>query len=346
MLNHTILFNALLLLGCASAEPAEERTAVVTDDGTTAAPPPGKGFPLAGLQIMFYNVENLYDTEDDPATDDKDFLPGSEQDWTPERLSKKLQHLAEAVSMAGGEPPVFLGLAEVENRKVVERLASETALKAANYGVVHQDSPDERGIDVALLFDQDIFKLIRFEALNVPLPDDDRTRDILHGEFTTQGHTFHVFVNHWPSRREGQQKSEPKRMAAAHVLKEALAKIPDAATTHVIIMGDFNDTPTDRSIQEGLGATCTNASTGLVDLMCVDQPAGHGSHQYDSHWDYLDQFIVGGELTTHVKEAKALWDDRLLFKHPKYGLSPDKTYSGRSYKGGYSDHLPIVLRFN
>lgn len=343
MLNHTILFNALLLLGCAAAQPADEP--VVVNDTSTGTSRPGKGFPLKGEHIMFYNVENLFDTEYDATINDRDFTPDSEQQWTPERLTTKLDHLAEAIGFAGKEPPVLLGVCEVENKAVIERLANETSLKAAHYQVVHYDSPDERGIDVGLLFDQDIFKLVKSEALNVPL-EDDRTRDILHAELTAGGHVFHVFVNHWPSRREGQQKSEPKRMAAARVLKEALAAIPQAPTTHVIIMGDFNDTPTDRSIQEGLGAKCANTSTGLVDLMCVDQPTGHGSHQYDGHWDYLDQFIISGDLTTHVKEAKALWDDRLLFKHPKYGLSPDKTYSGRSYKGGYSDHLPIVLRFN
>lgn len=340
MLNPIIVFNALLLLGCANAQPADE----IAANTTTEAPPPEKGFPLKGQHVLFYNVENLFDTEYDAAINDRDFTPGSEQQWTPERLDTKLTHLAEAIGFAGKELPVLIGVCEVENKAVVERLANETSLKAAHYQVVHYDSPDERGIDTGLLFDTDVFKLVRSEALNVPLTVD-RTRDILHSELTAEGHTFHVFVNHWPSRREGQEKSEPKRMAAAQVLKEAVAAIATNGSTHVIIMGDFNDSPRDRSIQEGLGAKCANAPTGLVDMMCVDQPEGHGSHQYNGNWDYLDQFIISGDLFTEVKEAKALWDDRLLFKHPKYGPSPDKTYSGGKYKGGYSDHLPIVLRF-
>ena len=345
MLNQMFLFQALLLLSCGSAQPEVDRVECIADEQTKEAPPSTTTFPLKGQNVLFYNVENLFDTEYDAAINDRDFTPGSDQQWTPERLNTKLEHLAEAIGFAGQELPVLIGVCEVENKAVVERLANETKLKSAHYQVVHYDSPDERGIDVGLLFDTDIFALERSEALNVPL-NDDRTRDILHAELAAGGHVFHVFVNHWPSRREGSEKSEPKRMAAAQVLKSAVAQIAVDATTHVIIMGDFNDTPNDRSIQEGLGAQCVTTTTGLVDLMCVDQPEGHGSHQYNGHWDYLDQFIISGELTTQVKEAKALWDDRLLFKHPKYGPSPDKTYSGGRYKGGYSDHLPIVLRFN
>lgn len=302
-------------------------------------------FPLKGQHMVFYNVENLFDTKDDPNIDDDDFTPASELQWTPDRLNAKLDHLAEAIGLAGKDLPVLVGVCEVENEAVLARLARETKLKEANYRVVHYDSPDERGIDVGLLFDTDIFTLVRSEALNVPLTDD-HTRDILHAELSAGAQTFHVFVNHWPSRREGREKSEPKRMAAARVLKNAITQVRPNTDRHVIIMGDFNDTPADRSIQEGLGATCAKGRSGLVDLMCVDQPEGHGSHQHNGQWHYLDQFIISDELGDHVGEAKAVWNDRLLFNHPKFGPSPDKTYSGGRYKGGYSDHLPIVLWFN
>lgn len=336
---------ALLLLACGSAQPTNGPGNGGSTTETTSGPPEAKPLPLAGQQVVFYNVENLFDTEDDPATDDQDFLPGAEQQWTAERLNTKLDRLAEAIGFTGEELPVLVGLCEVENKAVVERLVRGTALKSADYGVAHHDSPDERGVDVGLLFDQDIFQLVRSEALKVPLGDD-RTRDILHAELRSRGHTFHVFVNHWPSRREGQEKSEPKRMAAARVLKSAVEGLPVSEDHHVIIMGDFNDTPLDRSIQEGLGAGCAlDNDHRLVDLMCLDQPQGHGSHQYNGHWDYLDQFILSQGLAAEVKVAKALWDDRLLFNHPKYGPSPDKTYSGGRYKGGYSDHLPVVLSF-
>lgn len=301
-------------------------------------------FPLRGEHVVFYNVENLFDAEDDPRTKDEDFLPTSELQWTPERLETKLEHLAKAVAMGGKNLPTLVGLAEVENRRVVERLAESAGLKAAGYSVVHEDSPDERGIDVALLVDPEVFTIVRHEALNVPLPGD-RTRDILHAELEADGHVFHVFVNHWPSRREGPAKSEPKRMAAAKVLRSAVEALPKGPNIHTLIMGDFNDTPKDRSIQEGMGAMCAKNDGHLSALMCMDQPHGHGSYQYNGTWDYLDQFLVSTTLIAEVESAQALWEKQLLFDHPKYGPSPDKTYSGGRYKGGYSDHLPIVLRF-
>ena len=294
------------------------------------------------FNVVFYNVENLFDTRNDPGPGDDDLTPEGALKWTQERYTRKLQHLAEAISLAGEDLPLLVGLCEVENAGVVEDLARTSPLGTERYAVVHHDSPDERGIDVALLYQERLFNLLAEEALTVPL-DNDRTRDILHATLASRSDTFHVFVNHWPSRREGQERSEPKRMAAAAVLASAIKQVRTGPRTHVLVMGDFNDTPTDRSIREGLGAGCTPTAE-LVDLMCVDQPTGHGSHQYQGEWAYLDQFMVDRTLAGRVAEAKAVWDERLLFKHPRYGRSPNKTYSGNSYKGGYSDHLPIVLR--
>ncbi len=334
----------LLLLstsfGCGAALSTDE-----LKKDPTAAESDTKGFPLTGRHVVCYNVENLFDTKDDPATNDQDFLPGSAMQWTEERLALKLDHLAEAIGLAGDGYPALIGLVEVENKQVVERLVNETALRGARYTIVHQDSPDERGIDVALCFDPSALRLVNSEFLEVSL-DEDRTRDILHAELNGGELTFHVFVNHWPSRRGGPAQSEPKRMAAAKVLRDAIEKVRTGTTTHVLVMGDFNDTPNDQSIQEGLGAGCSVKGERLVDLMCMEQPAGHGSYLYRGAWDYLDQFIVDPSLLPQVKKASALWNENLLFRHPKYGLSPDKTYSGGHYKGGYSDHLPIVLEFN
>lgn len=334
----------VLLLACSAATTADP-------DGSSGQPPPALPEPrgaqdgLKGATVMFYNVENLFDTKDDPAIDDEDFLPSSQMGWTLERFLTKIDRLAEAISMAGEELPVLVGMAEVENRTVVSILAAQKRLFKANYAVVHFDSPDERGIDVALMYNAMRFELVRSEALNVPLPEDDRTRDILHAELKAGTTVYHVFVNHWPSRREGKEKSEPKRMAAAKVLKDAVTAIRTGSDVHIMIMGDLNDRPTDRSVQEGLGAGCDRKGTGLVDLMCVDQPEGSGSYLHNGRWQFLDQFIVDAALTKEIASAKALRDERLLFDHHKFGPSPDKTYSGGHYKGGYSDHLPIVLQF-
>jgi len=348
-MNHRITFAqvfafTVLLIACSAANK-QETDGITELSVEPTAIPGGGGKDIKGAAILFYNVENLFDTEDDPAIDDKDFLPSSEMQWTKERFTTKLDHLAEAISMAGAELPVLVGMAEVENKAVVTALAAQKRLAKANYAVVHYDSPDERGIDVALIYNAKRLVLVRSEALNVPLPDDDRTRDILHAELNAGAEVYHVFVNHWPSRREGKEKSEPKRMAAAKVLRDAVAAIQTGPDVHIVIMGDLNDWPTDRSVQEGLGASCDRNGKGLVDLMCVDQPEGSGSYLHDGKWQYLDQFIVDAALTNAIVSASALRDERLLFNHPKYGPSPDKTYSGGHYKGGYSDHLPIVLRF-
>jgi len=332
----------VLLMACSAAGP--EGTSGTNMDSEPIGDVATTDQPLHGTSVLFYNVENLFDTKDDPATNDQDFLPTSEMAWTEDRYWTKLEHLAEAIAMTDGELPEFLGLAEVENGTVVKDLAEEQALAKAKYAVVHYDSPDERGIDVALLYKRDHFTLEQSEPLHVDLGDD-RTRDILHVELSRAGHNYHVFVNHWPSRREGAEKSQPKRMAAAKVLRTAVDRVKSGPTTHVIIMGDFNDTPQNNSIQKGLGATCGIRSAKLVDLMCVDQPEGSGSYMYHGEWSYLDQFIVDPLTAKEVESARAFSDERIMFNHPKNGPSPDKTYSGGHYKGGYSDHLPVVMRF-
>lgn len=322
-----------------SSEPMQEdrSDAVVQEDKDLQ--------PLDGRAIVCYNVENLFDTQDDPAIDDADFLPTGVLAWDNERYRTKLDQLSEAIHWSAAGEPALIGLVEVENKKVVEELAATGGLKKANYAVVHHDSPDERGIDVALLVHPEFAEVAAEEPLNVPLVDD-RTRDVLYVrlDLARKG-MLHVFVNHWPSRRDG-DTSIPKRMAAAKVVRDRVnALLKDDPEARILIMGDFNDSPVDASIQQGLGAACDAASKAtLFDLMCMGQPEGHGSYNYQGEWSYLDQFIVSAALLPLVDYSKAFWDDRLLFRHPRYGKSPDKTYAGREYKGGYSDHLPIVLR--
>ncbi|MBP6312760.1 MAG: hypothetical protein KA408_10860 [Flavobacteriales bacterium] len=301
---------------------------------------------IAGQRIVNYNVENLFDTKADPSINDQDFTPKGKLNWTNERYETKLKHLAEAISWTGSELPILISLEEVENREVVEDLARTLSLKG--YTVVHHDSPDERGIDVALLVRDGYAQVLSEEALSVTIPDD-RTRDVLYVELgLAKGEVLHVFVNHWPSRHGGQEISEPKRMAAAYAVRQKVDDIlADDANAQIVIMGDLNDSPMDRSVKEGLGAVCDRSATAdLFDLMCIDTPQGHGSYNYQGTWSYLDQMIVSRAFLPKVKVAKALWDERLLFDHPRYGKSPDRTYAGDSYKAGYSDHLPVVMELN
>lgn len=337
-----------LFAGCSGATSpgtAEARYEEPEQAAPEGPEPKDALLPLSGRSIVCYNVENLFDTEDDPATNDDDFLPNGTYAWTAERYATKLKHLAEAIGWSADGAPALLGLVEVENRKVVAELAATGVLEQAGYIIVHHDSPDERGIDVALLVHPRYAEVMKEEALNVPLKGD-HTRDVLYAQLRlAEGKELHVFVNHWPSKRDG-AASVPKRMAAAGVVRQRvdalLKRDPDA---QVLIMGDFNDAPGERSIQEGLGAACdANAQADLFDLMCMAQPAGHGSYNYQGEWSYLDQLIVSRTFLPKVKDAKAHWDGRLLFNHPRYGRSPDRSYAGESYKGGYSDHLPVVMR--
>lgn len=337
---------ALAALAC-GAVPAHEEEDVPPDPAAPDRPLK----PLAGQVIVSYNVENLFDTLDDPRTNDDDFLPNGKLHWTGERYRHKLRQLARAIAWTGSELPPIVGLTEVENGAVLADLVRTKPLDQGGYQVVHFDSPDERGIDVALLVRAAYATVLVKEPLTVPLGSD-RTRDVLYVELgLASGIRLHVFQDHWPSRREGTEVSEPKRLAAARVVRDKvdaiLAQDPQAK---VLIMGDFNDHPQDRSIQEGLRAGChDDATKDLVDLMCSSTPPSDtdGSYLHDGRWGYLDQMIVSQGFRTgqgpNAASAKAFRDERLLFRHPKFGLAPDKTYSRDDYKGGFSDHLPVVL---
>ncbi|UCG28258.1 MAG: hypothetical protein JSV24_02540, partial [Bacteroidales bacterium] len=208
--------------------------------------------------IVFYNVENLFDTENDPAILDDEFTPDSEKMWDAERYEKKLDDIAEVLgSIRKRDLPEIIGLCEVENRKVLEDLINAKKLRREEFGIVHQDSPDARGIDVALLYRKERFKILAQKVLPVDFPFDTiRTRDILYvkGE-TGDPETFHVFVNHWSSRTEGDKTTERRRIYAAVSLRKSVDSIlnfePDAK---IIIMGDFNDEPTNMSLHTVLNA--------------------------------------------------------------------------------------------
>lgn len=307
--------------------------------------------PMKGQTVVSYNVENLFDTKDDPVINDEDFLPNGKLHWTEERYRRKLDHLADAITWCGEGPPVIVGLAEVENATVLKDLVGTGPLKNAGYTIIHFDSPDERGIDVALLVRSAYANVLYAEPLHVELGSD-RTRDILYAELQVAGgDTLHLFQVHWPSRGGGERASASKRMSAARVLRTKLDDLfATSPKAKVLIMGDFNDYPEDASIRNGLRAACDlSAKADLIDLMCMGQPPNSGSYQYKGEWGWLDQMIVSKTLMSNpginIGPASACPDERLLFKHSKYGPLPDKTYSAGHYKGGYSDHLPVVARW-
>jgi exonuclease III len=307
---------------------------------------------------MFYNIENLYDTLNDPAINDDEFTPQGKVPWNTKRFNTKIEHTGQVINdIAQPALPDLIGFAEIENKQVLEMLTASPRLSTAKYSIVHYDSPDERGIDVAAIYNPKTFEVLLSEPLTVVLPDNDRTRDILYIKGKVKsGEILHVFINHWPSRREGTELSQPKRLAAAGVLRakvEAVQKLEKSP--NIIIMGDFNDEPSDISITEGLKAmnpdTLIN-NTGLYSLLYPEFKTGEGSLFYKD-WDLFDQLIVSGNMLTRkkgmhtsVNEAVIFKADYLLYKD-KNGVShPNRTMSGDKYFGGYSDHLPVYVKIS
>lgn len=305
------------------------------------------------LTIMFYNVENLFDTNDDPAKMDEDFTPEGKLFWTQERYEVKQKKLAEVISRISVPLPAIVGLCEVENRKVLDDLVAQPSIKPANYSIIHQDSPDERGIDVALLYNPAKFSEIEHDFYSVILPvvNDPTTRDILYVKGKLEGEVVHLFVNHWPSRSGGQVESEPNRVLTAKILRKKIEAIRVQDTNaKILCMGDFNDYPSNTSITDVLGAG-TESSSFMFDYLADDHARKEGSYWYKGEWGALDQFIASWALVNATqglaagKEAAHIFkEDFLLFTDDKGNHRPNRTFAGTDYKGGYSDHLPIYIK--
>lgn len=338
---HFLLIIALMPWVAACAQPAKNKTKLAKQK----------------FVAMFYNVENLYDTQNDPKTDDDEFTPVGKVPWTEERLNTKFEHIAHVISdVTNPAMPDIIGFAEVENLEVLKMLVTSPGMNKIKYGISHFESPDERGIDVALLYNPATFALISSEPLHVELPDNDRTRDILYvkGKLNN-GRILHVFVNHWPSRREGTELSEPKRMIAALALRSKIDAIQLLdKSANILILGDFNDEPSDKSITQGIKALIPDKSTTNLNLYSLLYPEfknGEGSLYYKS-WDLFDQIIVSGNLIsgkkgikTSVEDAGIFKADYLLFKQKSGESRPNRTM-GEKYYGGYSDHLPVYVKFS
>jgi len=302
--------------------------------------------------VMFYNVENLFDVIDDPNVIDEDFTPEGKLKWTNDRYQLKLSRLADVIDTLPGLLPGIVGLCEVENRAVLEDLIKQNKLFNSHYEIVHKDSPDERGIDVAMLYNPAIVKVSSFNYISVTLPnkEDTRTRDILYVNALINGERLHLFLNHWPSRGKGQVESEPNRIAVANVLKSEMqnieAKYPDAK---ILVMGDFNDYPDNKSLAEVIGAG--GEKSKYFNFMLDDLQRKEGSYFYKGEWTVLDQFIASKSLLNSGKGLHANMDSAIIFKtemicfKDKEGnLRPNRTYVGEDYKAGYSDHLPIYIK--
>lgn len=313
-------------------------------------------------RVMFYNVENLFHPDDDSLTNDNEFTPEGTYHWTTGRYIDKLNSIYKVFMAVGGyEPPDFVGVCEIENRQVLQELVWKTPLKKFGYEVVHVNSPDQRGIDVGFFYRKEKFKYLSHDSIRVKFPQDSfvLTRDILHvyGLLLPSKQPVHFFVNHWPSRRGGAAESEPKRVYVASLLKKRCNEIyREDPKANIIIMGDFNDEPFDRSIKETLGAKSNQNELQQGDFYnCMGPMKSNwklGSHKFREHWGVLDQIILSEPLFTRkrggliVKGGKAnIYTGDFLLKEDEtnFGMKPSRMYEGQSYKGGFSDHLPIYI---
>jgi len=316
--------------------------------------------PRNSLTVVFYNVENLFDITNDPNTNDDEFTPESPKQWNDEKYQKKISDLAKVLSSVNEkELPVLIGLAEVENSKVLEDLVASSRLKKGKYGIAHFDSKDERGIDVALLFNTEKIELLDSRAIPVIFSKDiqDKTRDILYARCRIKGeNVYHIFVNNWPSRSPNEQDSEIKRITAAVTLRKEVDNILNFDNNaRIIIMGDFNDEPTNRSLCQILNASNKRKNISYRDLYNLMYDAhnlsGEGSLTYKDTWQMFDQIIVSQALLAKgpgyyltCNDGKIFRNEQVLVKDPATGTETiNRTYTKDTYNGGVSDHLPVYV---
>jgi hypothetical protein len=321
------------------------------------------GMETGKFRVMFYNAENLFDPYDDSLKRDEEFTPDGERHWTNYKFYDKLNNVYKVIMAVGRwEPPAIVGLCEIENRFVLEKLIGETPLENFDYQVVHHESPDRRGIDVALLYRESMFEPIYDEAIEVTFPDDSsyHTRDILYVKGVLGDREMvHIFINHWPSRYGGYLATVERRNTAAQILKTHTDSILSVnPETAIVIMGDFNDGPEDESFSKVLKAKHPGEEIfpeSYYNLTLAEQSDwNHGTLKYRADWDIFDQVVVSGyllndtsPLQVNLDKAIIFHEDFLLEEDTRYlGLKPYRTFTGFKYNGGFSDHLPVYFDLN
>ncbi|SMO33674.1 hypothetical protein SAMN06265379_101113 [Saccharicrinis carchari] len=304
------------------------------------------------LGVMFYNVENLFDTKNDSLKSDDEFTPFGDKFWTYTKYSDKLKNISRVILEAGGwNPPFVIGLCEVENKKVLNDLVWKTGLNHLNYHIIHHESPDERGIDVALLYRNNLFTPLESIPIKVDFGKGLRsTRDLLYVfGLLKDSIPLHVFVAHFPSRYGGVQNTKPLRYKAAQLLTDTISYIlHHDANAQIIAMGDFNDDAEDESMQYLI------KNGHLVNLSPTAETIGNakGTLKYQYAWNTFDQFLLSKNLidttrTFFAETPMKILDFPFLLEADLNftGTKPFRTYVGYKYNGGYSDHLPIWLNF-
>lgn len=322
------------------------------------------GFAQKPYKVMFYNFDNLFDTINDPEILDEEFTPDGPKKWNSVKYNKKIGNLERVlfdIAALDKNYPAVIGVSEVENRSVLEDVIATPKLAPANYRIVHYDSPDARGVDVAFFYRPDVFELegsapIPFTMEGLP---NFKTRDIVTMWGTIEGEPFYFMVAHWPSRLGGKEASAPKRERAAEIMRRAADSVLrlDPATK-VVMMGDFNDDATDDSITEVLGAKGDIRKLEPGDYynpFINVLKAGYGTLAYQDAWNLFDNIVVSENLVAGdgLKIRKASPKARFygnIFSRPymiqqegQYKGYPLRTFVGNNFQGGYSDHFPVYI---
>jgi hypothetical protein len=305
--------------------------------------------------IAFYNVENLFDIKDNRFTFDNDFLPGSVKRWTNKRYEHKLHKLADVIYKIGfknvQKPPSLIGIAECENKKVLQDLIDTDILKHYNYDIVHYNSKDERGIDVGFVYNKCEFELEYSKPFTVYLENEDGiqdfTRDILLVSGKLNGELIHCIINHWPSRRDGLEQSAQHRLIASHKAVEIIEIIKaKEVNPKIIVMGDFNDNPDNESVK------ILTEKGSLFNPMRTLMSYSRGTQNHHFKWNVFDQIL----FTPNFFETKGcrlkfeeanIFDEKFLRQEKgKFKGQPFRTFVGKKYKGGFSDHFPVYIQIS
>ena len=323
-------------------------------------------FAQKPYKVMFYNLENFFDTINDPEVHDDEFTPEGPKKWNSAKYYKKLGNIERVlfdVAAADKNYPAVIGVSEVETRSVLEDIVATPKLAPGNYRIVHYDSPDARGVDVAFYYRPDVFKLegshpIPFTMESLP---NFRTRDIVTMWGTIEGEPFYFMVAHWPSRLGGKEASDPKRERAAEIMRHAADSVLAInPATKVVMMGDFNDDATDKSITETLGARADIRKLAPGDYYnpyINILKAGIGTLAYRDQWNLFDNIVVSENLATgstgalklqHSGKSKfygSIFRAPYLFqKEGQYKGYPLRTFVGNNFQNGFSDHFPVFIQ--
>ncbi len=309
------------------------------------------------FKLVFYNVEKLYDIIDDPVTNDDAYTPDGDKKWNEKRYNKKIEDLAKVIFSIDNSLPDIIGLAEIENKKVLKDLIANPQIQPALYQIAHFDSPDPSGLDVALIYKKNSFKVIskKIFAVEFSFDPESEIRNILYLKgIALNNDTLHIFVNHWKSRKGNDDGK--KRDHSAKIVENAIDSILDInKKSKIIVMGDFNDEPTDDSIFEKLNANNKRKNTGKSELYNLfydmHNIKNEGTFSRKGKWYMFDQIMVSQELVdtkeglyVEYDAGKIFKPEWLLVRNPKINeMVPDKTYGGDTYLGGISDHLPVYV---